>query len=583
MTIQLRALRQSDEQNILAASDAALLRAIPDTLLVVDRDGGICLHHTGSERNRDIDRVVDTVSCLFELASATREPVWRTMLSRTLDERRSLRDDASLPDVDVSFEIRVVPYTDDHAIVLLRDRTQGSGEESQIRRLTFFDSLTGLPNRQSFMIEVSDAIRTGNPFCLLYIDLDNFMRINESLGHSAGDSLLCEVSERIEACVRGDDVVARASGPPVQVARLGGDEFTILVHDVESLDGARRIADRIVDVLIEPFTLGERMVTVTPSIGVVCFPDDGEDLDGLLRHADTALVQAKTASRNRISLYSGSRSREHAEQLELEQELRQAIEHDELELHFQPKLNLAPRYISGVEALVRWRHPRRGMIPPDQFIPVAETSGQIDALGDWVLHAACRQIRSWQATPLADVRVAINLSTQQFRDPRLASRILRSLTRYRLMPDSLDIELTESALMSDAETTIRSLARLKEAGIGIAIDDFGTGFSSLSYLTMLPLDAVKIDKTFVSTVQEEGSDLRSICTAVIAMAHSLGLYVIAEGVETEEQLQYLHFLDCDQVQGFHFARPMAGEQVSEFILEHRAQYPKRSLLAAHPA
>lgn len=413
MSTQIRALRQGAEQDILAVSDAALLRAMPDTLLVVDRAGAICLHHAGSKRNQCIDQRVDRASSLFELASRTQEPVWRTMLSRSMNEGTPLRDEAVFTEEAVSFEIRVVPYTDDHAIVLLRNE-------------------------------------------------------------------------------------------------------------------------------------------------------------------DTALVQADLG-RNRISLYSGARSREHSEQLELQQELRRAIENDELELHFQPKLNLAPRFISGVEALVRWRHPRRGMVYPDQFIPVAESSGQIDALGDWVLHAACRQIRAWQSTPLADVRVAINLSTQQFRDSRLASRVLRSLTRYQLMPDSLDIELTESALMSDAETTIRSLARLKEAGIGIAIDDFGTGFSSLSYLTMLPLDAVKIDKSFVSNVEEEGSDLRSICTAVIAMAHSLGLYVIAEGVETEEQLQYLHFLDCDQVQGFHFAKPMSGKSVSEFILDHRAQYPRRAL------
>ncbi len=577
MVNQVQSLPDSEVRDILAASEAALLRAIPDTLLVVDRDGAIPLHHAGSERNRRIDQAADEASNLFELAPVTREPVWRKMLSRVLDDQVSLRDNAGLPDDETSFEIRVIPYTDNHAVVLLRDRTQGSGDESQIRRLTFFDDLTGLPNRQSFMIEVSDAIREGAPFCLLYIDLDNFMRINESMGHSAGDRLLCEVSERIESCVRSDDVVARLGGPPAQVARLGGDEFTVLVHDVDSIDGAQRVADRVADALTDPFVLGERIVSVTPSIGVVSYPDDGDDLDGLLRHADTALVQAKASGRNRISLYSGTMSREHAEELALEQELRRAIDNDELELHFQPKLNLVPRYVCGVEALVRWRHPQRGMIPPDRFVPIAETSGLIDALGDWVLHAACRQIEAWQATPLADVRVAINLSTQQFRDPRLAGRILRSLTRHRLMPDSLDIELTESALMTDAESTIRSLARLKEAGIGIAIDDFGTGFSSLSYLTMLPLDTVKIDKSFVSNVQEEGSDLRSICTAVIAMAHSLGLTVVAEGVETKEQLQYLHFLDCDQVQGFYFAKPMPGDAATKFIGEHRARYPKRSL------
>ena len=262
---------------------------------------------------------------------------------------------------------------------------------------------------------------------------------------------------------------------------------------------------------------------------------------------------------------------------DLARQLAAAIENDELRLVYQPKLNLVPRYVCGVEALVRWPHPDRGLLTAKEFIPLAEEYKLVDALGDWVVDATCRQASEWQSTSLADIRVAVNLSTQQLHDRRLAGRILRALTRHRLMPDSLDIEIRESALMNASASTLDILSRLKESGVGIAIDDFGTGFSSLSYLKTLPLDAIKIDRSFVSATGNAGGDVHSVCAAVIALAHNLGLQVIAEGVETEEQLRYLHFLDCDQVQGYHIARPMSAADVSAHIAEHRARYPKRNL------
>ena len=564
----------------------AFLKAIPDTMLVINKDGVVVSHHRGQGANHVFDDRVKVGESVFDALPAKLAKTWQEKAATVLKAGYVQIDESQYRNKDRAFffETRMVPYTDNTVLIILRDTTIQKRADAQVRRLAFFDTLTGLPNRQSFLIQLSEALRDSGegkqPFSVLYIDLDNFKRINDSLGHSVGDALLRSLSERLEASLRKDDVIARygRSNSLIQVARLGGDEFTVLLKDIESRDEVTQIAERILASLSEPVSHDGQEFVITPSIGVASYPADGSDSDTLLKNADTAMYDAKSMGRNCISHYSGTMSVRSMERMTLEESLRQAIDNDELELHYQPKLNLSPKTIYGVEALLRWNHPEKGMISPAKFVPVAEEAGLIEPLGDWVLRAACRQLEAWQSSELADIRVAINLSARQFMKKTIAIDILRSLASFKLSPECLEVELTEGVLMSDIDDTIASLSQLKNAGVTIAIDDFGTGYSSLAYLTTFPLDTLKIDRSFVSAINHE-TGKRSICAAVIALAHSLGLNVVAEGVETEEQMQYLHFLDCDQIQGFFFAKPMSAEDVTRFLVEQKRHQTRTPPLA----
>ncbi len=553
----------------------ALVQAIPDSMLVVDSDGSPVKYHVGKDGNPLIERWLERGGSIMEVLDPTLTAKWEQRIQHVLEtgESQNCEDEYEFDGCSYHFETRMVSYTRSRVLVILRDISIQKRADAKVHRLAFYDILTGLPNRQSFLIQVSDAIReaerSDRSVAILYIDLDNFKRINDSLGHSTGDELLKRIAGRLERSLRKEDFVARfgTSNSTVQLARLGGDEFMILLPQVESRDVITSIARRVTDVLSEPLEYNDQQFVITPSIGIAVFPEDGEDIDTLVKNADMAMYNAKSAGRNCVSEFSGTMSLRSLERLDLEDSLRSAVKAGDLRLHYQPKLDITTKRVRGVEALVRWTHAARGPVSPAKFIPIAEEAGIIMELSDWVLQTACDQLAEWQSGPLADVKIAINLSAKQFYHEDVDEQIVAALAARGLDHRHLELELTEGTLMRDVSDTIAALSRLKDAGFKIAVDDFGTGYSSLSYLKKFPIDALKIDRTFVAEVATEGDD-RSICRAIVALAHGLNLGVIAEGVETAEQLAHLRSLGCDMIQGYYFAAPMSGVDTTRFLLEH---------------
>lgn len=568
-----RGLRDSESKN------QAFVTAIPDSLLVVDGDGLLITHHRGAQGSALIDDRVQSGQLLFDRLPKSLADLWRQQIARVLDTREmEVSEHRARKDLDYHFyESRVVPFTDSSVLIMLRDVTEQKQVAAKVRRLAFYDTLTGLPNRQSFLIQLAEAIREAEDenerVGILYLDLDNFKLINDSLGHNVGDRLLQDIASRLKASVRRDDYVASAGrdSSKMQVSRLGGDEFTILLRNLSSNEEADAVASRMVQVLKEPLRLDGHQFVITPSVGMAVYPDDGRDLETLMKNADTALHHAKDSGRDRVTRFSGTMSVRSLERLELEDALRRSIRNGDLELHYQPKLNLRRNRVTSVEALVRWTHPERGPVSPDKFIPIAEESGMIAELSDWVLQTACQQLQAWQGTALSDVSVAINLSAKQFSLDNLHTHILQALRNSAVPFGHLELELTEGALMRDVDAAVEMLSFLKEAGFVISVDDFGTGYSSMAYLKRFPLDALKIDRSFVDGI-ETSEDSHSICKAIVVLGHSLGLQVVAEGVENEEQLRLLRDMDCDQIQGYLFARPAPAPETSRFILEHRRRF-----------
>ena len=575
-----RGLRDSQSKN------RAFVQAIPDSMLVVDERGELRTHHRGSSGSRLIDDRVREGHSIYDLLPPSLADVWRAQIERVLQSKEmELSEHRAKKDGRYHYyESRVVPYTDNSVLIMLRDVTEQKQAAAKVRRLAFYDTLTGLPNRQSFLIQLAEAIRDAEErdgrIGILYLDLDNFKLINDSLGHNVGDSLLKDIANRFSSRVRRDDYIASSGrdSSNMQVSRLGGDEFTILLRDLQSSDEVEAVADRMVQVLKDPLFCNGHQFVITPSVGIAVYPDDGNDLETLMKNADTALHHAKAAGRDTVTRFTGTMSVRSLERLDLEDSLRRAIHNGELELHFQPKMSIATNEIPSVEALVRWTHPDRGPVSPAKFIPIAEDTGMILPLSDWVLNAACEQLRAWRGTELGDVNIAINLSAKQFHLENIHAEIFKALQSRNIPFERLELELTEGALMRDADSTVESLRRLKDAGLTIAVDDFGTGYSSMSYLTRFPIDYLKIDRSFVDEIDKSG-DSHSICKAIVALAHSLGMKVIAEGVENAEQLQMLNMMDCDQVQGYFFARPLPADEVTRFITKHRGRRVRKLPLA----
>jgi diguanylate cyclase (GGDEF)-like protein len=456
-----------------------------------------------------------------------------------------------------------------------QDITERKRAEEQIYNLAYFDNLTGLPNRLLFKehlsLSLAHAVRSNKVAAILFLDLDRFKQINDTLGHSIGDKLLQEVAERLLICVRKSDVVGRDEGGDLtsSVARLGGDEFTVLLTDIVTLQDAARVARRIIDNVSQPINLDGHEVIVTTSIGISLYPDDGKDVVTLIKNADTAMYHAKDQGRNNFQFYTQSMNATAYERLVLENNLRKALEREEFFLHYQPQFDIATAEIIGVEALVRWKHPKMGIVSPGEFIPLAEETGLITQIDEWVMQTACAQNKLWQMAGLPPITIAVNLSGQHFIRKNLLDTVTRIIEDTGLDPRYLDLELTESVLMKNAKDTVNTLRALKEIGLHISIDDFGTGYSSLSYLKRFPLDTLKIDQSFVREITTD-SDSAAITTAIIAMAHSLKLRVLAEGVETEEQLAFLRDHGCHAMQGFLYSRPLPAGELVRFFQERCA-------------
>ena len=444
----------------------------------------------------------------------------------------------------------------EHAVT---DRTRGlEAANRQLRHLASHDPLTGLPNRLLLDDRVAQAIaqanRQGHEFALLVVDLDRFKLINDSLGHRAGDDLLREVAQRLKSAVRAVDTTAR----------LGGDEFVILVDGPVMRAEAVAIGRRAIEVMRPSMRLLGIDVHISPSIGIAFYPGDGATVDALLARADAAMYTAKDRGRNNVRCYAEGMTTATQDRVRLESELHEALRSGQFELHYQPKVDTASGRINSAEALIRWRHPQRGLVPPKDFIPVAEECGLLDTIGEWVLFEACRQAKAWQQEGLRPMRVAVNLAPSQFRLANLVEQIRKALEAAQLDAQYLEVELTESAVMSDAEESILILESISRMGVLVSVDDFGTGYSSMSYLRRFPIDKLKIDRCFVSEMTRRPEDA-SIVRAIISLAHSLHLKVIAEGVETPEQLALLTELGCDQYQGFYFSSAVLPARFAELV------------------
>jgi diguanylate cyclase (GGDEF)-like protein/PAS domain S-box-containing protein len=457
-------------------------------------------------------------------------------------------------------------------VCVLRDITERKRAEERIRFLAYYDSLTSLPNRQLFEEQLSAALataaRNNRIVAVLFLDLDHFKRINDTLGHTLGDALLQAIAGRLLACVRKERTGAK--GPEDTVARLGGDEFIVALYDLDEQDDALHVAERILAVVCEPMRLDQHEIAITASLGISIYPHDGDDVGVLLKNADAAMYQAKEAGRNNYILYDRTMNIATYDRLSLQAKLRRALEQGSLTLQYQPQVATHSKETVGVEALLRWYDPVLGWIPPSRFIPIAEECGLILPIGDWVLKTACAQVRAWEDAGLPALRVAVNLSSRQFRDRDLISIVREALHASRLEPYRLELEITESIIMQDALRTRQTLEALKRMGVRLSIDDFGTGYSSLSYLRSFPIDTLKIDRTFVQDIAAT-PDNGAIVAAIIAMARSLKLGVIAEGVDTEEQLAFLELHGCKLAQGFLFCKPLPPSELQAWMQMRHAR------------
>jgi diguanylate cyclase (GGDEF)-like protein/PAS domain S-box-containing protein len=465
---------------------------------------------------------------------------------------------AVLRNADGSVQSHVANFTDISASKEVAER---------LAYLAYHDPLTNLPNRLAFESQLAQSLRVcereNHQLALMLIDLDNFKNINDTLGHQVGDELLQKVALRLRECVRSSDLVAR----------IGGDEFVVVLPEIESPLTAARVASKIQSQLADNYRIGDHVLYATPSIGISLFPIDGSDPGTLLRNADAAMYHAKSAGRNNHQFYTARMNEAAGERLQMENELRQAISaispsHSEFSLHFQPQIQTSTGRVIGLEALLRWHSPTFGSVPPSRFITIAEETGLIQPLGDWVIWETCRLIRCFKEQGIDNIRVAINISAQQLRHENLLLLVRGALACYDLRPQDIELEVTESTAMENPETTLSILDQLSAMGIMLAIDDFGTGYSSLAYLKHLPIQRLKLDRSFVKDIETDANDA-AICTATIALGHSLGLELVAEGVETAEQQNFLASLNCDTLQGYLYSKPMPFEQTLAYLKADR--------------
>jgi diguanylate cyclase (GGDEF)-like protein len=460
-------------------------------------------------------------------------------------------------------------------------------QEDRLRYLAYFDPLTNLPNRRSFTEQLNrilkQARRRDSNAALLFIDLDNFKRINDSIGHGRGDKLLVEIARRLTLELRQEDAISymsdREAGEhdgSTEIARLGGDEFTVVLSNIDNISDVEAVARRVLQRLSEPIPLQSHKPVVTPSIGIAIFPVDGADPDTLVRNADTAMYAAKAQGRSCYRFYNEQMNALAVEHLKLEEDLRETIQRGALELHYQPQIDTRSGKIVSLEALIRWPHGER-MIMPGEFIPVAERTGLIADLGHWIMREAARQCALWEDSGLGDFRICVNVSALQFNQPNFVDSVQQFLDQTGMNPSRLEFELTESAIMTDAEANIERLRALKRLGIALAVDDFGTGYSSLNYLKQFPIDTLKIDQSFVADLAKP--DGEAIVDAIVALTRSLGLKVVAEGVETEAQAEYLKARECDLLQGYYYSRPVPASDIPALMAVDYSSYRNEAEIA----
>jgi len=583
-------LRFSEQKN------AALLKAIPDGIFLVN--GGGVIEHCFSP----------AAGLTVAPNSGLRPPRFLDLIPRGAHAHAmdcldaTLRGEAAAFEFSMDaesqasrhFECRYLPNAGGQVLAIVRDVTARKEAQARIHRLAYFDGLTGLPNREwihdylTQSLKVAAQVNRG--VALLYVDLDQFKRINDTLGHETGDALLRQVAERLQAGLNldadGDEPVVplnigalvpngpdRARG---RLARVGGDEFIVVLTGRTDVTQAQWAARRILSILAAPFQQESYELVVTPSIGIAMYPEHGGDAQSLLKNADGAMYEAKANGRNQLRIYDSTMNVRALKRLSLEMELRRAVENSSLEVYYQPKYQARNLKLIGGEALLRWFHPERGQISTADFIAVAEETGLIGDIGRWALQRVCRDLCQWRSEGLELPSVAVNVSGRDFMYPEALLRLSDTVTQANLSPSLFELELTEGVLMQDAEAGRRSLQALKEFGFALAIDDFGTGYCSLNYLKRFPLDTLKIDRSFVADINEDPDDA-SIVRAIIALGHSLDLSIVAEGVTTQAQLQFLQAESCDAIQGYLMSPAIPGNAFRDLLLQPRASIEAREL------
>jgi diguanylate cyclase (GGDEF)-like protein/PAS domain S-box-containing protein len=578
--------RKALEEALFAEKERAqvTLNSIGDAVLSTDLSGKVTYLNLVAERMTGwscAEAVGRPVAEVFNIIDAeTRETAQSRMelavrLSKTVTLPSTCilvrRDGLELPIADSAAPIHDREGQTTGAVIVFRDVSVERAMSLQLSHLAQYDVLTDLPNRTLLNDRLTQAIasarRRGSGLAVLFMDLDRFKHVNDSFGHATGDALLQSVAHRLLACVRISDTVSR----------LGGDEFVIVLSELDQVEDAAITAKKVLAALAAPHRVGQHDLDVTVSVGVSAFPYDGQDAETLIKNADTAMYYAKGNGRNNYQFFERDMNVRAVELQALESGLRRALERQEFVLHYQPKINLETGAITGAEALVRWLHPDRGLVPPAQFVPIAEDSGLILPIGHWILREACRQARAWLDAGLGPTPVAVNISTVEFRSKHFLEGVRTILLETGLEPAFLELELTESVLMQHPESTASVLRALKSIGVRIAVDDFGTGYSSLSYLRRFPIDVLKLDQSFLHEIACPETKDAAIVSAVITMGKILKHRVIAEGVETEEQLTFLQAHRCDDGQGFYFSPPLAPEQFAEFLARGTSSAAARHL------
>lgn len=550
------ALRVSEEKF------RTLFNSAGDAILITDAEGGILEANQVACNCLDYEReeLLRMNSADISVSESPMTKQWlREVRGETAHIFETVLVTRSMRTIPVEVSARLISYGNSEAILcIVRDVTERKNFEEQLRRQANFDLLTGLPNRTLLYDRLANAIiykdRHHQSLAVMLLDLDRFKYINDTLGHSVGDLVLKGAAKRLQKGIRKYDTVAR----------LGGDEFVIVLNDITTIRNVARFAEKVLGFFADPFEVNGQEIFITASIGVTVFPADGDSVDSLLKNADVAMYHAKEQGRNNYQFFTSEMNLKGGEQLVRETRLRRALERNEFVLHFQPRIDQSGGDITGVEALIRWQPDGSTPVLPGEFIPLLEETGLIVPVGEWVIRTACAQNRAWQESGLPPFRVAVNISARQFRQKGLPRTIRRILKETGLDPQYLEIELTESVLMADADETAVKLDELKRMGVTISIDDFGTGYSSLSYLKRFPIDLLKIDRSFVDGLVTDPNDT-AIVTTIIVMAHALKMRVVAEGVETREQQEFLLQHRCEEVQGYYFSRPLPANDLKAWM------------------
>lgn len=552
------------------ARNAAIFSAIPDTMFIINDQGKIL----------NICSDADTTPWLIRnSADPLHQSLPQDIANLYLDAAGQARHNGTVELFDYPlkldndetryYENRIVVIDSEETLCLVRDITDRKDSESKIFHLAYYDTLTGLPNRQSFMERLKGEIKraryTDNKLAILFLDLDGFKSINDTMGHNAGDTILKCAAERLQNSTRLSDFVSRTDKNHLEVklARLGGDEFTVIIPNLLRTEDALILAHRIRETMRHPFHLESRDVVLTTSIGIALYPGDGNDAETLLKHADTAMYHAKNEGRDNCQFYNAELTLQAEKRMHLENDLRNALQLNEFYLVYQPQLDIGEGNFQSVEALIRWQHPKQGLISPIDFIPLAEENGLILPIGEWVLRTACTEAAQWHKNGKC-LQVAVNLSPLQIKDPELVNKVLGILTETGFPPSKLILEITEGALMEHDENTLTTLHELRNHQIQIALDDFGTGYSSMNYLRRLPINYIKVDQSFVRDMLENKNNL-AIVLAMISLSANLGFSVTAEGIETLEQAQTLKYFGCDTLQGYYFSKPIPAEKICSII------------------